>query len=62
MEKHRMYSMRKQSIPGKVTLQPSPVIKENKSLKKGLLLYGLKGMVTSREDSTVLSSYFVNMN
>lgn len=54
MEKYRMYTVRKQSSPGKVIVQPSPVLKEIKCLKKGLVLYGLKGVITSGQDSTGL--------
>lgn len=36
--------------PGKGVLEPSPEFKEIKCLKKSLILNGMKGVVTSRQD------------
>jgi hypothetical protein len=49
-----MYFLRRKRTPGNVRLEPSPVFKEIKSLKKGLIQDGIKGMVPSGEDTTWL--------
>jgi hypothetical protein len=39
-----------QEMKRRAEVNVSPVLKETKSLKKGLMLYGIKGVATSGQD------------
>lgn len=45
-----MYRLRRNRTSGNVIVEPILVIKELNSLKKGLMLDGIKGMVLSEQD------------
>jgi hypothetical protein len=45
-----MYSLKRKRTPENLMLEPSPVLKETKSLKKNLTLYRIKKMVPLGHD------------
>ena len=56
-----MYISRRKGTPGSV-IELSPMFKEIKSLKKSLVLNGIKGVVTSGSGFTKLSVQLVTRN
>lgn len=41
-EKYKLHNLRRKRAPGNVTMEPSPVLKEMKGLKQGLMVNGVK--------------------
>lgn len=54
--------LEEKGAPGNGMSEPSPVLKEIKSLKTSLVLTGIKEVVTSRQDPTQLSFLRVKRN
>lgn len=47
-KKFKRYTLRSKEAPGNIILESSSILKEVRHLRKGLMLSGIKGMVTLR--------------
>lgn len=57
-----MYELKRMGAPENVMLEPSPMLKEIKRLKKSLLLKGMKAVMTSRQYTSQLRFHLGKRN